>query len=73
MPKHGKDSTDHVHCRTGSLEILRFAQAEHPWVHCRTGSLEMLLFMMGLTATVHCRTGSLEKVIKLARAHIVVH
>ncbi|EZJ53730.1 hypothetical protein AC93_0978 [Escherichia coli 2-005-03_S4_C2] len=33
---------DFVHCRTGSLEILRPLKYIRGFVHCRTGSLEIL-------------------------------
>ena len=49
-----------VHCRTGSLEIVRFAVMIHMCVHCRTGSLEIAYAIYGFVCVVHCRTGSLE-------------
>ncbi|SQH77665.1 protein of unknown function [Shewanella benthica] len=49
-----------VHCRTGSLEIVRIPLRLHSVVHCRTGSLENNFIKSILNYMVHCRTGSLE-------------
>ena len=42
-----------VHCRTGSLEIMRKAIPELFDVHCRTGSLEKLEGKIFLYTVLH--------------------
>ena len=54
------DIKSYVHCRTGSLEITRFAVMWYLNVHCRTGSLESKATEEAYGIDVHCRTGSLE-------------
>ncbi len=62
-----------VHCRTGSLEILRPGFNLFCHVHCRTGSLERTGKALGRGDNVHCRTGSLEKLAMMVENQENVH
>ena len=55
--KHGRGVT----CRTGSLEITVYIEADDGVVTCRTGSLENQFVHAVEQIHVTCRTGSLEK------------
>ena len=49
-----------VHCRIGSSEIARTAQAWEVKVHCRIGSSENTGCKFVAWPVVHCRIGSSE-------------
>ena len=49
-----------VHCRVGSLEIVKFLYTPNDCVHCRVGSLEKQQLQAQEEPSVHCRVGSLE-------------